>query len=253
MSYGCGQAGSMQVGGRRVAGGCLYQPTGTTAASCPSPPSINIVFEKWKSTVIWHWRFQYYNGEEMSNHYRVEEKNHWNTQTNYTTITQVPLTCCLFSISPYWLNMSRARWPTLRRFRFRYDFYEKAVTFKPYQVDMLDPVTANFLGDNLRCWMQIQVQLWKAKMVQPSPCWCFSIWFVCFVCLLHFFNGNKTYILEKDVLLEKMTFYLLPGSGSYKNCFRKTYKMLAPITVCIREWQQYIVSFCEFCKIWICK
>ena len=22
---------------------------------------------------------------------------------------------------------------------------------------MLDPVTANFLGDNLRCWMQIQV------------------------------------------------------------------------------------------------
>ena len=40
---------------------------------------------------------------------------------------------------------------------FRYDFYEKAVTFRPYQVDMLDPVTANFLGDNLRCWMQIQV------------------------------------------------------------------------------------------------
>jgi hypothetical protein len=39
----------------------------------------------------------------------------------------------------------------------RYDFYEKAVTFRPYQVDMLDPVTANFLGDNLRCWMQIQV------------------------------------------------------------------------------------------------
>ena len=42
-------------------------------------------------------------------------------------------------------------------FACRYDFYEKAVTFKPYQVDMLDPVTANFLGDNLRCWMQIQV------------------------------------------------------------------------------------------------
>ena len=41
--------------------------------------------------------------------------------------------------------------------RLRYDFYEKAVTFRPYQVDMLDPVTANFLGDNLRCWMQIQV------------------------------------------------------------------------------------------------
>ena len=54
---------------------------------------------------------------------------------------------------------------------FRYDFYEKAVTFKPYQVDMLDPVTANFLGDNLRCWMQIQVKvtddgiklLWRTK------------------------------------------------------------------------------------------
>ena len=28
-----------------------------------------------------------------------------------------------------------------------------------HQVDMLDPVTANFLGDNLRCWMQIQVTL----------------------------------------------------------------------------------------------
>ena len=24
---------------------------------------------------------------------------------------------------------------------------------------MLDPVTANFLGDNLRCWMQIQVKV----------------------------------------------------------------------------------------------
>ena len=45
---------------------------------------------------------------------------------------------------------------------FRYDYYEKAVTFKPYQVDMLDPVTANFLGDNLRCWMQIQVRLTPA-------------------------------------------------------------------------------------------
>ena len=45
----------------------------------------------------------------------------------------------------------------------RYDFYEKAVTFKPYQVDMLDPVTANFLGDNLRCWMQIQVSFQSQK------------------------------------------------------------------------------------------
>lgn len=48
----------------------------------------------------------------------------------------------------------------------RYDFYEKAVTFKPYQVDMLDPVTANFLGDNLRCWMQIQVTFNSMPIVQ---------------------------------------------------------------------------------------
>merc|ERR1711971_1036820 len=49
-------------------------------------------------------------------------------------------------------------WDQTRKIRCTwYDFYEKAVTFKPYQVDMLDPVTANFLGDNLRCWMQIQV------------------------------------------------------------------------------------------------
>lgn len=49
-------------------------------------------------------------------------------------------------------------WDQARKIRCTwYDFYEKAVTFKPYQVDMLDPVTANFLGDNLRCWMQVQV------------------------------------------------------------------------------------------------
>ena len=48
----------------------------------------------------------------------------------------------------------------------RYDFYEKAVTFKPYQVDMLDPVTANCLGDNLRCWMQIQVTFSLIPIVQ---------------------------------------------------------------------------------------
>ena len=28
------------------------------------------------------------------------------------------------------------------------------------QVDMLNAVTANFLGDNLQCWMQIQVRSW---------------------------------------------------------------------------------------------
>ena len=40
---------------------------------------------------------------------------------------------------------------------FRYDYYEKSVTFRPFAVDMLNAVTANFLGDNLQCWMQIQV------------------------------------------------------------------------------------------------
>ena len=53
----------------------------------------------------------------------------------------------------------------------RYDFYEKAVTFKPYQVDMLDPVTANFLGDNLRCWMQIQVKCNSIPEVQCQLIW----------------------------------------------------------------------------------
>lgn len=37
-----------------------------------------------------------------------------------------------------------------------YDYYEKAVTFKPFNVEMQDAVTANFLGDNIQCWMQIQ-------------------------------------------------------------------------------------------------
>lgn len=31
------------------------------------------------------------------------------------------------------------------------------MTFRPFAVDMLNAVTANFLGDNLQCWMQIQV------------------------------------------------------------------------------------------------
>ena len=38
-----------------------------------------------------------------------------------------------------------------------YDYYEKSVTFRPFQVNMLNAVTANFLGDSLQCWMQIQV------------------------------------------------------------------------------------------------
>lgn len=49
-------------------------------------------------------------------------------------------------------------WDQARKLRCTwYDFYEKAVTFQPFQVDMLHAVTANFLGDNLQCWMQIQV------------------------------------------------------------------------------------------------
>ena len=38
-------------------------------------------------------------------------------------------------------------WDQARRLRCTwYDFYEKAVTFRPFNVDMLDAVTANFLG-----------------------------------------------------------------------------------------------------------
>ena len=48
-------------------------------------------------------------------------------------------------------------WDQARRLRCTwYDFYEKAVTFKVFQVEMQDAVTANFLGDNIQCWMQIQ-------------------------------------------------------------------------------------------------
>ncbi|RWS11053.1 Cuticlin-1-like protein [Dinothrombium tinctorium] len=49
-------------------------------------------------------------------------------------------------------------WDQARRLRCTwYDFYEKSVSFRPFNVDMLDAVTANFLGDNIQCWMQIQV------------------------------------------------------------------------------------------------
>lgn len=48
-------------------------------------------------------------------------------------------------------------WDQARRLRCTwYDYYEKAVTFRAFNVDMLDAVTANFLGDNIQCWMQIQ-------------------------------------------------------------------------------------------------
>jgi len=49
-------------------------------------------------------------------------------------------------------------WDQARKLRCTwYDYYEKSVTFRPFQVDMINAVTANFLGDNLQCWMQIQV------------------------------------------------------------------------------------------------
>jgi len=49
-------------------------------------------------------------------------------------------------------------WDQARRLRCTwYDYYEKSVTFRPFAVDMINAVTANFLGDNLQCWMQIQV------------------------------------------------------------------------------------------------
>lgn len=48
-------------------------------------------------------------------------------------------------------------WDQARRLRCTwYDYYEKAVTFKSFSVEMQDAVTANFLGDNIQCWMQIQ-------------------------------------------------------------------------------------------------
>ncbi|XP_074601187.1 uncharacterized protein LOC141855168 [Brevipalpus obovatus] len=48
-------------------------------------------------------------------------------------------------------------WDQARRLRCTwYDFYEKSVSFRPFNVDMMDAVTANFLGDNIQCWMQIQ-------------------------------------------------------------------------------------------------
>ena len=49
-------------------------------------------------------------------------------------------------------------WDQARKLRCTwYDYYEKSVTFRPFRVDMINAVTANFLGDNLQCWMQIQV------------------------------------------------------------------------------------------------
>ncbi|GBP51717.1 Cuticlin-1 [Eumeta japonica] len=49
-------------------------------------------------------------------------------------------------------------WDQARKLRCTWhDQYEKAVTFRPFPVDMLDVVRADFAGDNVGCWMQIQV------------------------------------------------------------------------------------------------
>ncbi|KAK4337271.1 hypothetical protein RND71_043269 [Anisodus tanguticus] len=49
-------------------------------------------------------------------------------------------------------------WDTARKLRCTWhDQYEKAVSFRPFPVDMLDVVKADFAGDNVGCWMQIQV------------------------------------------------------------------------------------------------
>jgi len=49
-------------------------------------------------------------------------------------------------------------WDQARKLRCTWhDQYEKSVTFKPFGVDMLDVVRADFAGDNVGCWMQIQV------------------------------------------------------------------------------------------------
>lgn len=49
-------------------------------------------------------------------------------------------------------------WDKARKLRCTWhDQYEKAVSFRPFPVDMLDVVRADFAGDNVGCWMQIQV------------------------------------------------------------------------------------------------
>lgn len=49
-------------------------------------------------------------------------------------------------------------WDQARKLRCTWhDQYEKSVSFRPFPVDMLDVVRADFAGDNVGCWMQIQV------------------------------------------------------------------------------------------------
>lgn len=45
-------------------------------------------------------------------------------------------------------------WDQARKLRCTWhDQYEKSVTFRPFPVDMLDVVRADFAGDNVGCWM----------------------------------------------------------------------------------------------------
>ncbi|KAL1123457.1 hypothetical protein AAG570_002537 [Ranatra chinensis] len=49
-------------------------------------------------------------------------------------------------------------WDQARKLRCTWhDQYEKSVAFRPFPVDTLDVVRADFAGDNVGCWMQIQV------------------------------------------------------------------------------------------------
>lgn len=49
-------------------------------------------------------------------------------------------------------------WDQARRLRCSWhEQYEKSVSFRPFPVDVLDVVRADFAGDNVGCWMQIQV------------------------------------------------------------------------------------------------
>lgn len=49
-------------------------------------------------------------------------------------------------------------WDQARKLRCTWhDQYEKSVSFRPFPVDMVDVVRADFAGDNVGCWMQIQV------------------------------------------------------------------------------------------------
>lgn len=49
-------------------------------------------------------------------------------------------------------------WDQARKLRCTWhDQYEKNISFKPFPVDTLDVIPADFAGDNVGCWMQIQV------------------------------------------------------------------------------------------------